>query len=107
MSSIRFQDIWDLVAQIPTGSVATYGQLAHLIGHPRAARIVGYALHSAPSNLPCHRVVSSKGELSNAFMPFGKQTHRFLLETEHIPFTKDGCVDVASCLWHPHFPQEE
>ncbi|MBQ6562405.1 MAG: MGMT family protein [Clostridiales bacterium] len=106
MSHISFEEVWNLVMRIPEGSVATYGQIAHLVGHPHAARIVGFAMHAAPPQVPCHRVVSSKGGLSDAFQPFGCATHRFLLEIEHIPFTADGCVDLASCLWQPHFQQE-
>ena len=57
------EKIYELVRQIPKGSLATYGQLALLAGSPRAARIVGAAMYRAPAGLPCHRVIYSNGSL--------------------------------------------
>ena len=54
-------EIWSVVAEIPAGRVATYGQLARLIGMPGHARRAGRALALAPEGLPCHRVVNSQG----------------------------------------------
>ena len=51
------QKIYQLVKMIPSGKVATYGQLALLAGSPRASRIVGAALAKAPAGLLCHRVL--------------------------------------------------
>lgn len=58
--------IWQLVASIPKGNVATYGQLAIMAGYPNHARYVGTILKNLPndSTLPWHRVVNAKGELS-------------------------------------------
>ena len=55
-----------MVRRIPRGKVATYGQIAELLGAPRAARIVGWAMHGNPhgSRVPCHRVVGSTGSLT-------------------------------------------
>ena len=94
-----FRVLWDLTRQIPRGRVATYGQLARLAGNPRMARTVGYALHSAPPDVPCHRVVNRLGELSPAFQPLGRQSHRLLLEMEQVPFLPDGRVDLSRCQW--------
>ena len=55
--------VYQLVARIPRGKVATYGQLALLAGSPRASRIVGAALAKAPAGLPCHRVLYRDGSL--------------------------------------------
>ena len=55
------QKIYQLVKTIPSGKVATYGQLALLAGSPRASRIVGAALAKAPAGLPCHRVLYRDG----------------------------------------------
>jgi len=56
--------IWQVVAAIPYGKVATYGQVAKLCGFPRHARYVGMTLRDLPngSTLPWHRVVNAKGE---------------------------------------------
>ena len=54
-------ELYELVRQIPAGSVATYGQLARLLGVPNHARLVGRLLSRAPEGVPCHRVVSASG----------------------------------------------
>ena len=75
--------LYALVRQIPPGQVATYGQLALLLGNPRMSRAVGTALSACrDDSVPCHRVVSRLGGLSNAFAPFGRESHRLLLELE-------------------------
>ena len=99
MSGAAFGRVYDAVRQIPAGKVSTYGQIARLAGNPRWARVVGYALHSAPGDVPCHRVVNREGGLSDAFQPGGKETHRLLLLAEGVPFRADGSVDLARCLW--------
>ena len=96
-----FASVWDTVRQIPEGRVASYGQIAAMLGHPRAARLVGYALSCAPPDVPCQRVVTRTGALSEAFRPFGRTSHRLLLEREGIPFQDNGCVAMALCRWNP------
>ena len=62
--------VFEVVRRIPRGKVASYGQVGRLIGAPRSARYVGYALHANPdpgaevNNIPCHRVVGSGGSLT-------------------------------------------
>ena len=94
-----FEKIYDTVRKIPFGKVATYGQIARMVGNPRLSRAVGYAMHSAPEDVPCQRVVNRFGGLADAFEPFGKETHRMLLEIEGVEFTADGCVDLEKYLW--------
>ena len=53
--------VYDLIRQIPPGAVATYGQLAALLGAPRAARAVGYALKRCPPGVPWQRVLNARG----------------------------------------------
>lgn len=91
------------VARIPLGKVASYGQIAWLIGHPRAARIVGYVMASRhPMPLPCHRVVKQDGTLSPADVFGGPGIQRAMLEAEGVAFLPDGRVDMARCRWNPH-----
>ena len=94
-----FSRVWTLTRQIPAGRVATYGQLARWTGNPRLSRAVGYAMHSAPADVPCHRVVNRLGGLSDAFSPSGRETHRMLLEMEGVGFRPDGTVDLEHYLW--------
>ena len=91
--------ILSVVEEIPEGRVATYGQIARMVGNPRLSRAVGYAMHSAPEDVPCQRVVNRFGGLADAFEPFGKETHRMLLEIEGVEFKADGCVDLEKYLW--------
>lgn len=100
MEHNTFETIYAIVRSIPCGRVTTYGQVALLAGNPRLARVVGYALHEAPQDVPCHRVVNRFGGLSGAFFPDGKDTHRLLLAMEGVGFTDDGCADLAHFMWH-------
>ena len=97
-----FQAIWDAVRQIPAGKVATYGQIARLVGRPRGARLVGYAMAACPDNdVPCHRVVDRFGGTKKAFDTFMPDGQRFLLESEGVLFRPDGTVDMDRCQWRP------
>lgn len=60
------QSVYEYVKSVPRGKVTTYGMIARAIGHPRAARQVGNALHRnpAPGIVPCHRVVNREGRLA-------------------------------------------
>lgn len=97
--STAFEAIYAEARRIPFGRVATYGQLARLVGNPRLSRIVGCAMHCAPEDVPCHRVVDRSGRLCAAFQPEGTRTHRMLLELEGVAFLPDGRVDLTRCLW--------
>ena len=61
-----FDQVHRIVAQIPPGRVATYGQVARLLWQPHAARTVGWALRGVPDdgNVPWHRVVNAAGRIS-------------------------------------------
>lgn len=95
-----FNKIYDIVKEIPRGSVATYGQIASLAGNKRWARVVGYALHVNPDseNIPCHRVVNRYGEVSQAFAFGGGNRQTELLENEGITLA-DGKVDLEKYQW--------
>ncbi|MBE6913625.1 MAG: MGMT family protein [Ruminococcaceae bacterium] len=100
METNTFKTIYAIVRSIPCGKVSTYGRVALLAGNPRLARVVGYALHEAPQDVPCHRVVNRFGGLSAAFFPDGKDTHRMLLTMEGVGFTEDGCADLTHFMWY-------
>ena len=59
-----FASVYALVAQIPPGFVASYGQLARMLGAPLAARQVGWAMRRCPEELPWHRVVKADGSIA-------------------------------------------
>lgn len=87
--------IYEAVKKIPKGRVATYGQIAEMAGDKRMARAVGNALHKNPDpeQIPCFRVVNSKGELAGEFAFGGAGAQARLLEAEGIVVT-DGKVDL-------------
>lgn len=83
------EQIWQLVATIPSSKVATYGQIARLAGYPSHARYVGTTLKHLPQDttLPWHRVLTSSG--APAFPPGspGYRRQRRLLEAEQVVFS--------------------
>ena len=97
-----FAQAHELVTQIPLGRVATYGQIAAMLGRPQSARYVGFAMHASPGmagGVPCHRVVFADGSLAPGFAFGGPGTQRELLEGEGVGFTPAGKVDLRRFRW--------
>ena len=92
--------IYEAVKRIPRGCVATYAQVAEAAGDRKMARAVGNALHRNPDpyNIPCFRVVNSKGELAGEFAFGGAGAQAKLLEAEGVE-VKDGRVDLQKYGW--------
>lgn len=91
------QKIYAAVRLIPKGKVASYSQVAALVGNRNLRRYVGNALHKNPNNsvTPCHRVVNAKGFCSGSFAFGGSGVQRQKLEAEGVTFTK-GHVDMEA-----------
>ena len=89
-------EILSVVAEIPTGCVASYGQIARLIGREKNSRLVGAVLSEADryGDYPCHRVVNHAGRTAPHWSE--QQT---LLEAEGVAFRANGTVDMARFLW--------
>lgn len=89
--------------RIPPGKVATYGQVAALAGLAGHARQTGYALHALPegSDVPWHRVINARGEVSPRAEPGRDGYQRHLLEEEGVAFNERGRVDLARFQWDP------
>lgn len=98
-----FEDVYEIVKRIPRGKVTTYGQIARMLGQPKKSKIVGWALHSNPSQstIPCHRVVNRYGYLSGSFAFGGIEAQKKLLEAEGILFDEKGIIDLERYLWKP------
>ncbi len=100
-----FQRVYHVVAQIPSGKVASYGTVARLMGAPRSSRSVGFALHNNPSpgsgyeDIPCHRVVFKDGSLCEGFAFGGPNVQRTLLQDEGVLFRDNEHIDMARCEW--------
>ena len=96
--------VHEVVATIPAGKVATYGQVAELAGMPGAAQEVGHIMSrvQAEANLPCHRVVNKTGALSPAFVFGGREQQQAMLEEEGVLFTGDGRIDMVRHQWNEY-----
>ena len=99
--STRWERFYDVIAQIPEGRVATYGEVARLAGFPRAAREVGWCLRAVPEGreLPWWRVVNARGAISPR--AGGALDQAELLRAEGIPVTDDHTLPLAEYAWFP------
>ena len=98
-----YRRIYATVARVPRGRVATYGQIAALAGLPRRARLVGYALRVLPegSDIPWHRVVNAKGQVSLRGDGLGhEELQVHLLRREGVRFV-GGVIQLARFQWLP------
>ena len=91
-------EILSAVEEIPEGRVASYGQIARLLGFPRAARQVGWAMRCCSDDIPWQRVVKDSGEIAGGEHA---EFRRILLEEEGVAFLPDGRVDMPRCRWLP------
>ena len=91
-----FEQVYEIVAQIPEGQVISYGRIARLLGFPRAARQVGRAMRCCPDHLPWQRVVMADGSVAGGAFA---ETRRALLEAEGVTFLLDGRVDMKISGW--------
>ena len=90
-------EILSVVEEIPSGKVASYGQIARLTGHDKNARLVGRILSRAEAygKYPCHRVVNHAGRTAPGWIE-----QRVLLENEGVTFKPNGCVDMKNHQWN-------
>lgn len=102
--SFKYEDIYRVVACIPPGRVATYGQVARLAGIPQRPRSVGYALSALDerSAIPWHRVINAAGKISARTPETGAEdTQRMRLEREGVRFDMHGCIRLTEFQWQP------
>jgi len=104
------EQVFEKVGKIPRGKVATYGQIALMLGKPRGAREVGWMLHSNDDhNVPCHRVVDRNGRLAPNFggpslKSFGRQAfdgakeQKRRLEAEGVKFIDNMHVELKTSI---------
>ena len=92
------REVYALVRRVPPGRMVTYGQVAALLGRPRAARAVGGAMRRCPAGVPWHRVVNAQGRISRRARAASMVTQRLLLEREGVTLRR-GRVDLARHAW--------
>jgi methylated-DNA-protein-cysteine methyltransferase-like protein len=96
--------VYAIVQAVPRGRVITYGAIARLLGDPRKAREVGWAMAATPDRhppIPAHRVINARGEISGTDALGGSEVRRGLLAAEGVSFLSDGRVDLERYLWLP------
>ena len=95
-----FEQVYDIVATIPSGTVTTYGDIAKMLGRPRMSRFVGFSMRASAEkfDLPWHRVTFADGRLWDGQWA---AVQREMLENEGVGFTPDGRIDVEKYRWHP------
>jgi methylated-DNA-protein-cysteine methyltransferase-like protein len=92
--------VYTIVAQIPRGKVATYGQVAAMAGAAWAAWEVGQIAHTGPSDLPWQRVLNKQGGLAKGY-PGSYEGHKQALVKDGLMVSDDYKVDIANLLWNP------
>lgn len=98
-----FQRVYEVVRQIPSGKVTTYGHIARKIGASRSARMVGYALNAShlEADVPAHRVVNRKGMLTGKHHFAGTHLMQQLLENEGLVIENNCVQNFEEHLWIP------
>ncbi|MDP2789804.1 MAG: MGMT family protein [bacterium] len=102
------QRVFAIVRKIPKGRMATYGQIAALVGSPRAAQAVGWALHSLDAKpdqtVPWQRVINRLGYISTTCLEHTANEQAWKLQKEGVEVTKKEelwFVDLSKYLWKP------
>ncbi len=99
-----FNQVYQVVAQIPEGKVTSYGAIAKFLGAAKSSRVVGYAMnasHSLKNSIPAHRVVNRNGVLTgkNHFKHSTEMQEK--LESEGIKVIEDQIVNFKNYFWDP------
>ena len=101
MPSINFRsEVEGLMAKVPYGHVATYGDLAALAGNPNASRIVGGIAHYGDPSLPWHRLVNRFGGLASGF-PGNREVQAQILRSEGVTCTNYIVDNFKEIRWKP------
>ncbi len=97
------EQVWQVIALIPKGRVATYGQVAELAGLPGGARRVGHLLSQLPpgSRIPWHRVINASGGISLPEHSGGFARQQRLLKKEGVAFNTSGRISLRRFRWQP------
>jgi methylated-DNA-protein-cysteine methyltransferase-like protein len=101
VTSLDPQAVYELVQQIPPGRVMTYGYIARIVGCNNP-RLIGRILHNNPdpATTPCHRVVTSRGQMATNFAFGGINGHTERLQAEGV-IIKNGKLNLFQYLWLP------
>lgn len=104
-----FEDVFDVVLQIPKGRVTSYGAIAQYLGTKMSARMVGWAMnasHQSSKKIPAHRVVNRNGMLTGKHHFATPTLMEELLKKEGIVVIDDTIVDLKKIFWSPEIELE-
>lgn len=103
MEANFFERVYEIVKQIPSGKVTSYGAIAKALGTARSARMVGWAMNAAHNreDVPAHRVVNRTGLLTGKHHFDGTNLMQQLLESEGITVVDNQIVDFEKHFWEP------
>jgi len=99
-----YENVYDVVRQIPVGRVTSYGAIARYLGSPQSSRMVGWAMNNAHNQqpyVPAHRVVNRQGLLTGKVHFGGPDVMQELLESEGIEVVDDQIIDFQKYFWDP------
>lgn len=96
-----FGDVYEVARLIPEGRVTSYGAIAHFLGAKSSARMVGWAMHGCPKDVPAHRVVNSAGLLTGKHHFKTPGTMEKLLKKEGIKVVNDKIQQFTDVFWNP------
>jgi methylated-DNA-protein-cysteine methyltransferase related protein len=96
-----FENVYAVVKLIPKGRVTSYGAIANYLGTKMSARMVGWAMHSAPKGVPAHRVLNRNGLLTGKHHFKTPSTMQKLLEKEGVQVVKDKVQQFSDKFWDP------
>ena len=103
-----YEKVYKVVRCIPPGKVSSYGRIAEMLGTPKAARAVGYALSAlrhpnqdgyTSANVPWQRVVNSQGRISIHHREQTANRQAEILRAEGVKVDENGRIDLSIYLW--------
>lgn len=98
-----FQQVYEIVRQIPSGRVTSYGAVARFLGSPQSARMVGWAMNASKNmdGVPAHRVVNRNGLLTGKSHFGGSNAMQQLLEEEGVKVEEGQILNFREIFWDP------
>jgi methylated-DNA-protein-cysteine methyltransferase related protein len=97
-----FQKVYAVVKQVPKGRVTSYGAIAEYLGSRISSRMVGWAMHACPLNVPAHRVLNRNGMLTGKQHFATPTLMQELLEAEKVKVENDKVKDLKKIYWDPN-----
>jgi len=96
-----FEDVYEVVRLIPKGRVTSYGAIANYLGAKMSSRMVGWAMHGCPKDVPAHRVVNRLGILSGKHHFDTPTTMQQRLQKDGVKVVKDQVQRFKELFWDP------